>query len=142
MNIPLISVIIPVYNNENCLHRCVDSILIQTYTDFELLLINDGSKDSSGSICDEYSVIDKRVHVFHKENGGASSARNIGLENAKGEWITFCDSDDFVDSDWLMNFIENSNGNCDLVVQTIKILNKEYDKIYGPQQLIEGNGKI
>lgn len=85
---PKISVIVPVYNTEKYLHRCVDSILAQTFTDFELLLIDDGSTDSSGAICDEYAQKDSRVRVFHKENGGASSARNLGLDNATGEWIT------------------------------------------------------
>ena len=89
----MVSIIVPVYNTEKFLHRCIDSILAQTYTDFELLLIDDGSKDSSGAICDEYAVKDARVRVFHKENGGVSSARNLGLDNAKGEWITFVDSD-------------------------------------------------
>lgn len=93
---PKISVIVPVYNVEKYLHRCVDSILAQTFTDFELLLVNDGSKDSSGVICDEYAAKDSRVKVFHKENGGVSSARNLGLDNAKGEWVTFVDSDDWV----------------------------------------------
>lgn len=94
MSIPNISVIVPVYNAEKCLHRCIDSILSQTFTDFELLLIDDGSKDSSGKICDEYAEKDCRVRVFHKENGGVSSARNMGLDNAKGEWVTFVDADD------------------------------------------------
>ena len=76
----MISVIVPVYNAEKYLHRCIDSILAQSYADFELLLIDDGSKDSSGKICDEYAQKDSRVRVFHKENGGVSSARNMGLE--------------------------------------------------------------
>ena len=102
---PLVSIIVPVYNAEEYLNRCVDSILSQTITDFELLLIDDGSKDNSGHICDEYSEKDTRVRVFHKTNGGVSSARNIGLDNAKGEWITFVDADDviracFSDIDW------------------------------------------
>lgn len=96
-----ISIIVPVYNAEKYLHRCVDSILAQTFTDFELLLINDGSKDSSGAICDEYAALDSRVRVFHKENGGVSSARNMGLDNAKGEWITFVDSDDWIETNYL-----------------------------------------
>ena len=98
---PKISVIVPVYNAEKYLHRCIDSILAQTFTDFELLLINDGSKDSSGVICDEYAAKDSRVLVFHKENGGVSSARNMGLDNAKGEWISFVDSDDWVEKEYL-----------------------------------------
>ncbi len=111
-----ISVIVPVFNSEKYLHRCVDSILSQTYTDFELLLINDGSTDCCSFICDEYAIKDRRVRVFHKENGGVSSARNLGIENATGEWIAFCDSDDFVESSWLLTYIENSS-NVDLVIQ-------------------------
>lgn len=98
---PVISVIVPVYKVENYLHRCIDSILSQSFTDFELLLIDDGSPDSCGRICDEYATKDERVRVFHKPNGGVSSARNLGLDNACGEWITFIDSDDYVDNDYL-----------------------------------------
>lgn len=103
---PKISVIVPVYNTEKYLHRCIDSILAQTFTDFELLLIDDGSKDNSGTICDEYAAKDSRVRVFHKENGGVSSARNMGLDNASGEWITFVDSDDWVHEDFIKKRIE------------------------------------
>lgn len=115
---PTISVIVPVYNTEKYLHRCIDSILTQTFTDFELLLIDDGSADNSGAICDEYASMDFRVRVFHKENGGASSARNLGLDFATGKWVTFCDSDDWVDASWLMNYIQHMD-NCDLVEQGI-----------------------
>lgn len=86
---PKISVIVPVYNTEKYLHRCIDSILAQTYTDFELLLIDDGSKDNSGAICDEYAAKDSRVRVFHKENGGVSSARNLCLDNVDVVTIFF-----------------------------------------------------
>ena len=92
----MISIIVPVYNTEKYLDQCIQSILSQTYTDFELLLIDDGSTDSSGVICDRYAEQDSRVRVFHKPNGGVSSARNIGLDNTKGEWITFLDSDDWI----------------------------------------------
>lgn len=98
---PKVSVIVPVYNTEKYLHRCVDSILAQTFTDFELLLVNDGSTDGSGAICDEYAQKNSRVRVFHKENGGVSSARNLGMDKAQGEWITFVDSDDWLDVDFL-----------------------------------------
>ena len=111
-----ISVIVPVYNAEKYLYRCIDSILAQTFTDFELLLVNDGSKDNSGKICDEYAAKDSRVRVFHKENGGVSSARNVGLDNVKGEWVTFCDSDDSVEKCWLEFFIRNTKG-VELVLQ-------------------------
>lgn len=96
-----ISVIVPVYNSERFLHRCIDSVLVQTYTDFELLLIDDGSTDSSGEICDLYAQKDDRIKVLHKSNGGVSSARNIGLDIASGEWITFIDSDDWVSEQYL-----------------------------------------
>lgn len=101
--VPKVSVIIPVYKAENYLHRCVDSILAQTFRDFELLLVDDGSPDKSGEICEEYAKRDNRIRVFHKDNGGASSARNLGLDNATGEWVTFIDADDWVST----SFIEN-----------------------------------
>lgn len=91
-----VSVIVPVYNTGKWLSRCIDSILAQTFTDYELLLIDDGSTDGSGIICDEYAAEDKRIRVFHKMNGGVSSARNLGLWKARGEWIFFADADDVV----------------------------------------------
>ncbi|MBO5345606.1 MAG: glycosyltransferase [Paludibacteraceae bacterium] len=102
MNTPLVSVIVPVYKAEKFLHKCVDSLLAQTMTDFEVLLIDDGSPDRSGAICDEYAAKDSRIRVFHKANGGVSSARNLGLDNAQGEWIAFVDSDDWVEVDYLL----------------------------------------
>lgn len=93
---PLISVIVPVYNAEKTLRQCVDSILNQEYGDIELILVDDGSKDSSPAICEEYAGRDSRVRVFHKDNGGVSSARNLGIDNAQGEWITFIDADDYI----------------------------------------------
>lgn len=106
-NRPTISVIVPVYNAEKWLRRCIDSILAQTYTDFELLLIDDGSTDSSGAICDEYATKDSRVLSFHKPNGGVSSARNLGIDKAKGKWISFVDSDDYVFPQFLTGLCEN-----------------------------------
>ena len=94
--VPKISIIVPVYKAEAYLHRCVDSILLQSFQDFEVLLIDDGSPDKSGEICDEYAKKDSRVRVFHKENGGVSSVRNLGLDKAVGEWISFVDSDDYL----------------------------------------------
>ena len=120
----LISIIVPVYNTEKYLDRCIQSILSQTYTDFELLLIDDGSTDSSGVICDKYAEQDSRVRVFHKENGGVSSARNIGLDNANGVWITFCDSDDWVYPYWLENYGITNNSIYDLICQGIECSNK------------------
>lgn len=92
----MISVIVPIFNAEKYLHRCIKRILAQDYTDYELLLIDDGSTDNSGTICDEYAIKDNRIRVFHKENGGVSSARNWGLDNAIGEYIMFVDSDDYM----------------------------------------------
>ncbi len=98
---PQISVIVPVYNAESTLIYCVDSILRKEHKDFELLLIDDGSKDSSPVICDEYAKQDERVRVFHKPNGGVSSARNLGIENAQGKWVTFIDADDYITEGYL-----------------------------------------
>ena len=95
---PKVSIIVPVYKAEKYLNRCIDSILAQTFIDWELLLIDDGSPDKSGEICDEYSKKDQRIKVFHKSNGGVSSARNLGLDHVKGQWITFIDADDYIDS--------------------------------------------
>lgn len=97
MNTPKISIIVPVYRVEKYLHRCLDSIVNQTFTDWECLLVDDGSPDNSGKICDEYSEKDGRFKVFHQENAGVSAARNKGLDEAKGEWIGFVDSDDWID---------------------------------------------
>lgn len=124
-----ISIIVPIYNSETCLRRCVDSILAQTFCDFELLLINDGSTDSSGAICDEYAVMDARVKVFHKSNGGVSSARNLGIEKSTGKWVTFCDSDDYVYKYWLDNFELEISDCYDIVCQGM-----ESDKDIFPNQ--------
>lgn len=104
MKKPTVSVIVPVYNAEKTLHRCVDSILAQSYKDFEILLINDGATDGSGVICDNYAACDPRIHTIHKINGGVSSARNLGLDNATGDYISFIDSDDYVNPSFLESF--------------------------------------
>ena len=100
-----ISIIVPVYNVENYLERCVESILKQTYTNFELLLINDGSTDQSGDLCDQLASKNENIKVFHLENAGVSNARNVGIQNSTGEWITFVDSDDFITPDYLETLI-------------------------------------
>ena len=91
-----ISIIVPVYQVEKYIRQCIDSILAQTFTDFELILVDDGSKDNSGKICDEYAEKDKRIRVIHKENDGLSDARNKGLDNASGNYFMFVDSDDYI----------------------------------------------
>ncbi len=95
----LISVIVPVYNCEKYIEICIRSVLQQTYTNLELILVDDGSTDGSGKVCDQYVDQDTRVKVIHKENGGVSSARNRGIENAVGDWYSFVDADDFIDKD-------------------------------------------
>ena len=95
----LLSVIVPVYKVESYLSRCLDSILNQTFTDFELILVDDGSPDRCGTICDEYAARDPRIRVIHKENGGLSSARNAGIDIARGQWLGFVDSDDWITPD-------------------------------------------
>jgi glycosyltransferase involved in cell wall biosynthesis len=97
----LISIIVPVYKTELYLAKCVESLLSQTYKNFELILVDDGSPDQCGAICDEYAQQDHRVKVIHKDNGGLSEARNTGIDMVRGEWITFIDSDDWVDDDYL-----------------------------------------
>jgi glycosyltransferase involved in cell wall biosynthesis len=97
MNNPFLSIIVPVYNVEKYLHQCVNSILAQTFSDYELIIVDDGSTDSSGDICDEYLKIDKRVKVIHKKNGGHTSARKAGLAISRGEYIGFVDSDDWIE---------------------------------------------
>ncbi|MBQ9076269.1 MAG: glycosyltransferase [Muribaculaceae bacterium] len=101
MPLPKISVIVPVYNSEKFLERCVDSILAQTFTDFELILVDDGSVDTSGEICDNYAKYYANISVLHVENSGASIARKIGVKNAKGEYVAFVDSDDYVKGSYL-----------------------------------------
>lgn len=95
---PRLSVIVPVYNTEKYLRECIDSILAQTFPDFELILVDDGSPDGSGAICDEYAGKDPRIHVIHQENGGVTNARKAGMRIAKGDWISFVDSDDWLDT--------------------------------------------
>lgn len=119
----MISIIIPVYNSETTLKRCLDSVISQSMSDWELLLVDDGSKDKSSDICDDYAAKDKRIKVFHKSNGGVSSARNIGLDYAKGEWIAFIDADDYVKESYLSNLWEHSQKQVDLVISYAEIHN-------------------
>lgn len=127
---PKVSIIVPVYNTEKYLHRCINSILAQTFTDFELLLIDDGSKDNSGLICDEYVAKDFRVKVHHIINSGANNARIKGVYEAQGKYVMFIDSDDTISIDYIYSFYNQiSNTFADIVVKNPygieKIVQKE-----------------
>ena len=113
----LVSIIVPVYNAEKYLPRCIDSILRQEYRNFELILVNDGSKDSSPEICDQYAAEDDRIIVIHKENSGVSDSRNLALDRARGKYIQFLDSDDWITPDATKLFVRSAETNqCDLVI--------------------------
>ncbi len=114
-----ISIIIPVYNSEKYLVRCLDSISRQSFEDFEVILVNDGSTDSSAQICDEYARKDSRYKVIHCRNNGVSVARNIGIDNASGLYISFIDSDDWVENDYLKSMIDVANSSVDIIISGI-----------------------
>lgn len=126
---PKISIIVPVYNVENIVGECIESILQQNYTDFELLLINDGSKDDSLDVCNAYAQKDNRIIVISKENGGVSKARNLGIEKAKGEWITFIDSDDWVSLDYLSIFDVDNASDISLVISGLEYMDNRSGKL-------------
>lgn len=125
-----ISIIIPVYNVENYLKKCLDSITEQTYKDIEIILVDDGSKDNSGIICDQYAEMDKRVIVIHKKNNGVSAARNDGIKLATGEYMCFVDSDDWIDTDYVELAVSTlKQYNPSLLLNNYKKINK-YGRIY------------
>ena len=141
-----VSIIVPVYNAEKFLNRCVDSILAQSYRNFELLLIDDGSEDNSGVICDEYATIDNRIRVMHKDNTGVSSTRNMGLREAKGEYIVFVDSDDYIKSQMLEKMIQCAEKNNSDIVMCGYYLDKSgdiseaqmnYNEVYGNAESVK-----
>ncbi|WP_316770998.1 glycosyltransferase family 2 protein [Pedobacter frigiditerrae] len=146
---PLVSVIVPVYNAETFLSRCVDSILSQSLTDFELLLINDGSQDNSGQICEQYSKRDNRVKVFHQENKGVSFTRNVGVKQASGIYSIQIDADDYVDENMLYDMYNQAKScNADIVIagyyiengssSVFKTQETKNDKFSCMQRLLEG----
>ena len=132
----LVSIIVPVYNVENYLPKCIDSILAQTYTHIEVILVNDGSQDSCPQICDEYAGKDSRVRVIHQTNGGRSRARNVGLDSATGEYIMFVDADDWVDADYVEKLYDVAiSNNAQLAVG-------RYRLVYSDSVLDESTGEI
>lgn len=116
---PLVSVIVPVYNVEQYIHKCIDSILKQQYENLEIIIVDDGSPDHSGNIADEYALLDKRIKVIHKANSGVASARNVGIREAKGEFILFVDSDDWISEDHVKHLMKLQQiKNADLCMTT------------------------
>lgn len=101
MNTPKHSIIVPAYNTGEAIRRCIDSIVAQTYDNWELIIVDDGSRDATPAIIDEYATKDKRINAVHISNGGVSNARNVGIEHAKGEYVMFVDSDDWIEPDYL-----------------------------------------
>jgi glycosyltransferase involved in cell wall biosynthesis len=149
-----ISIIIPVYNNEKELGRTLDSVLTQTYQNMEIIIVNDGSKDDTGAVADAYAVIDSRIKVIHKENGGVTTARLRGVAEANGEWIGFVDGDDFIEPQMYARLLENTqafgadiahcgyqmvfpNGKVDYYYNTERLV--EQDNTRGLYDLIEGD---
>ena len=111
-----VSVIIPIYNSEKYLRRCIDSVLNQMFGDYEILLIDDGSTDCSSEICEKYSEKSSKIKVIHKPNGGVSSACNLGIDNSRGKYLMFCDSDDYVEPDWIETMYQYAEKNPDSFV--------------------------
>ena len=126
---PTISIIIPVYSVEKYLSKCLDSIVAQTFTDWECILIDDGSTDASGKICDEYAQKDSRFNIVHQDNKGVSVARNTGLNIAKGEWISFIDSDDYIESQTYEELLQEINNNEIGIIQYGCIMENESGKV-------------
>ena len=127
MSNPLISVVIPIYNVENYLNECVDSVINQTYKNIEIILVDDGSPDNCPKICDEYAKKDNRIKVIHKKNGGLSDARNCGINQSNGEFIAFVDSDDYIEKDYLSSMYKNLKDN-DVKIAACGYVNLVNDK--------------
>lgn len=136
----MVSIIVPVYNAEKFLELCITSIINQSYNDIELILIDDGSTDNSGKICDEYALKDERITVFHCRNNGVSAARNIGLDNAKGKYIIFIDSDDYVEKNYIEELVKaiESDKN-ELAICGIKEIENKKVKIRKKRAKLTGN---
>lgn len=132
----LISVIIPIYNVEKYLKKCIDSIINQTYKNLEIILVDDGSPDNCGKICDEYAKKDQRIRVIHKKNGGLSDARNAGIDIAKGKYIAFVDSDDYVEKEYIEIMYKELKKN------NVKIVQCGINKISDNEEIIDNYGYL
>lgn len=140
-----VSIIVPIYNVEKYLKKCIDSIVSQTYSNIEIILINDGSSDNSESICKEYESIDQRIRYYKKQNGGLSSARNYGIENATGDYLLFIDSDDYIDNSMVETLLVSAEKyNADMVeCNYYEVINEEFhvfkpkkNKVYSSKEAI------
>ncbi|MGJ1410685.1 glycosyltransferase family 2 protein [Sphingobacterium thalpophilum] len=135
-----VSIIVPVFNAEATLDRCIESVLQQKFKDFELILINDGSTDNSAEICNRYVQHFPNIHVFHTENGGVSSARNKGISIAKGRWIVFLDSDDYVSEEYLFNLMSSE---ADFVISGVNLLRgNQKIEVFPPKQYARNLGEL
>lgn len=142
---PIISIIMPVYNTERYIKKSIESILNQTFTDFELILIDDGSTDNSSSICEEYSKCNDRISVIHKENEGQGVARNIGIKYAKGEYLSFIDSDDYVDEDFLESLLSAiKQENADIALSDLKAIEGtiSFDIVHYNKKIVLDNNEL
>ena len=127
---PDVSVIVPIYNSEDTIAVCIKSILSQTFTNLEIILVDDGSSDKSGNICDDYAIKDNRILVIHQPNQGRSRARSVGVENAHGEWIFFVDSDDTLPETAIALLYEKTDSNTDIILGNgYTLLNEHRDVI-------------
>ncbi|RTZ18816.1 glycosyltransferase, partial [Streptococcus pneumoniae] len=136
----LISIVVPVYNVEKYLKKSIESILNQTYQNIEILLVDDGSTDSSGKICESFSKVDPRIRVFHKENGGLSDARNFGIEQMKGQYVAFIDSDDYISKDYVWKLYSSiKNNDSEVSICSFLLVDEKGEKI--KDELLD-SGKI
>ena len=135
-NSPQVSLIIPVYNVKETIHRCIETAINQRFSDYEIILVDDGSTDGSGSICDDYASERDNIHVIHKANGGLGSARNAGIQSAKGHYVCFADSDDYLEIDYISkmyySLVEND---VDLVISGYSLIRKGKEVDYSPRKL-------
>lgn len=136
---PTISVIVPIYNTAAYLSRCIESLVNQTYSYLQIILIDDGSTDNSGAIADEWQAIDSRIEVYHQSNRGQSAARNVGLQHAKGEYIAFVDSDDYIDSNYFSTMLQAADDTTDCVQTGYRRVKKngEIIKAYHPKHFYQ-----
>lgn len=139
---PLVSVIIPVYNVEKYISKCIESVLYQSYENYEIILVNDGSTDKSGEICEHYTSKDSRIKVHHKMNGGVSSARNEAMKYCKGKFLTFIDSDDYIGQNFLSELIKRQqSSNADIVIGAeTKVFNNRVESHHFPEIIIDRAG--